>query len=65
MGEVGPVQGGREAMSEPELREHIASAIEELADDLDWDGFIGAVHESREHAQRLLHRAAAIARGDA
>lgn len=45
-------------------RERIAAAAEKMADDMDWDGFMGDIVKAREHAQDLMHRVAAIARGE-
>lgn len=45
-------------------RERIADAAELMADELGWDGLTGELHEVRDYVKGLLHRLAAIARGE-
>ena len=46
-------------------RERIASAAEEMADDLEWGIFLQEAATARHDVQMLFHQLAAIARGDA
>jgi hypothetical protein len=45
-------------------RERIAAAAEEMADELEFDVFMGDITEVRSRVRDLLHRLAAIARGE-
>jgi hypothetical protein len=45
-------------------RERIAAAAEEMADELEFDVFLQDIVDARNAVQDLLHRLAAIARGE-